>query len=649
MPDDLIRLSIQGDASGAVDSVGQVSTAAKGLATDLKGVGQAGEVAGNEISAGMEKANFSMQEARHGAMLLSEELGVKLPRSLAMVVAHSETFGAVFAAAFSTVAVVGFLELAEQMGEKLAAAATKAFIFTDAMKTLDSQLMADNKTIIELNAKTKELGREFDEAGLKGGKLAQTKLSFQMDDAAEVGEQIRNVERQLDALKDKAETGYWQFGKKLFFGTPTDQETQVNALESTLGVLQQKQKEMTAQTAVDMERTHAAIEKDDAEAAKKAAELAQKQMEMRLKMDEAIIKAHQSLNKQLQADEKQTDEQGSLRLQMQLDGQSKIDESIDKRYEAQLTLNEAEASAAVSTQESVVNKDKAARHVAQETVDTQKLVQLLQQERDAELAIVDAKMSAASTQMEVSHGAGDTAGFNDALASYTQFQAERIRVNAQANEKIANANNNVLKQETKAVDSYLKQFNQEFANGFAKALVSGQSFGKSMSQMWKNVETSAVQSFARIALLMVEQLALAELTGNKEKLMAAKTAAAKQFKAYSDIPEPVPAIAAAAAFATVMAFEQGGIVPSGGPDEDRHVSLLRPNEMVLPPDLSQKVQDMAARPGSGGGGGQVIHIHAMDAADVKRLFMKHSSALGAGMHKATSDGHFNINKAARGK
>ncbi len=81
--------------------------------------------------------------------------------------------------------------------------------------------------------------------------------------------------------------------------------------------------------------------------------------------------------------------------------------------------------------------------------------------------------------------------------------------------------------------------------------------------MNKNLAASFRQTGAEMAEQMIKNLIMLELTGDKEKLLHAKSAYHKAFDAMSGIP-PAPMwgfAAGAAAFASVMSFEEGGKIP----------------------------------------------------------------------------------------
>ena len=102
---------------------------------------------------------------------------------------------------------------------------------------------------------------------------------------------------------------------------------------------------------------------------------------------------------------------------------------------------------------------------------------------------------------------------------------------------------------------------------------------------------------------------------------------------------------------TLFGFEHGGIVPSAqggwtvpslGPGGV--LAQLHSNEMVLPANISQGLQNLIAAPNgtnaSGGGAPVVVNfgVSAMDSQDVARFFRSNGSALVAAINNATRNG-----------
>ena len=82
------------------------------------------------------------------------------------------------------------------------------------------------------------------------------------------------------------------------------------------------------------------------------------------------------------------------------------------------------------------------------------------------------------------------------------------------------------------------------------------------------------------------------------------------------------------------------------------LALLHPNEMVLPAPISQTIQDMTESASGSRGVGAGIHIenmHAMDSKSFESFLKSNPTALSRGVEHATSKGHLNVGKLARGK
>lgn len=144
---------------------------------------------------------------------------------------------------------------------------------------------------------------------------------------------------------------------------------------------------------------------------------------------------------------------------------------------------------------------------------------------------------------------------------------------------------------------------------------------------------------AQSAALSSAGLAQQKAADSESRFSAARTAAANTFKdvvqgaAFLGPLAPVVAgVAAAGAFATVMAFAKGGVVP------ETNVALVHQNEMVLPAHLSSFVQSAAAaHSGGGSAGAPNIHFHyapsvqAIDANGVQGMLNEHQDMFASSM------------------
>jgi TP901 family phage tail tape measure protein len=118
--------------------------------------------------------------------------------------------------------------------------------------------------------------------------------------------------------------------------------------------------------------------------------------------------------------------------------------------------------------------------------------------------------------------------------------------------------------------------------------------------MWDSSKRTFIRNASQMfKAYVVEQIkatiigqALNEKVAARQKFLDAKIGAVKAFHAFAAIPIIGPALgaaAAAAAFAFLMAFNKGGLVPGGGPDRDSIPAVLTPGEFVMRRETVQKV------------------------------------------------------------
>jgi hypothetical protein len=657
MADTIIRMSIVGDTSGVEVALRVTEEEASKLAQSLKGAGAAGKKAGDDTRDAMRGAAESTREAREAAKLFGEETGVRIPRALAGILARSETLGPILASAFSGVAVLAFAELAEKAGEKLGEWISNTFIFTDADKDLAKTLDATNKSIEQRNAKIKELDHEMQLMGKTDSEKAALKLKWNTEDSAAGAAQIK---QQIDSVTEEAKTKSLGWMKSIAdaaastagFGTPflnrmlADIDTLHSKADALQGDLQSQQKLAAKES-----------EKDSAEVTaaklKEATELAKKQQELAERIDNIINKSHAALVKDM---EKQDEAYGKVieeRLKTTLEGELKQAEATQKAADEQLKLNEAVIRAAAEHQADVVAQDKAAGNTAKAVEDTKTLVALLEKQKNAELAIVDAKLAEAQASMQVAFNSGglESADFQTALAEYRQYNAERVQIAAEADKRINAANDNSLKEENKELQQYLNTMNSQFAASFARVAMGQESLSKAASKMYQEMTTALITNLVKAAAAELEGMALHKTIAAQKQLSDAKGAAAGAYNALAGIPYIGPVIApiaAGAAFAAVMAFDQGGMVPT------TQMALVHAGEGVLTGPQVDTLRQAADNGGLGNSQGGETHVHnttiqAMDASSFQSFLKRNPSALGAGINHAAKNGHISAASIARGK
>ena len=150
----------------------------------------------------------------------------------------------------------------------------------------------------------------------------------------------------------------------------------------------------------------------------------------------------------------------------------------------------------------------------------------------------------------------------------------------------------------------------------------------------KQIEDQTEKTVINMGIQWLKDSALKQALALKDHFVAnqeaAGTAAGNAWASAAEIPMVgwiIAPVAAAAAYAGVMAFAEGGWdrVPSD------QVAMIHKNEMVLPAHIAEPVRQMAAR----GGGGGDVHFHGTSAGG---FFIAHQSELIAALRSANRNG-----------
>jgi hypothetical protein len=153
-----------------------------------------------------------------------------------------------------------------------------------------------------------------------------------------------------------------------------------------------------------------------------------------------------------------------------------------------------------------------------------------------------------------------------------------------------------------------------------------ESFGRAMQKVWTNLAETVISSLLKAGEEMIENAMLQKSIQESTKLSDAAATARHTYASASAIPLVgwvIAPVAAAAAFAAVMAFEKGGIVPAA----------VHEGEMILPAHISHFVQMAAANAGGSGGAGGNVHlhysptVHAIDSTNMESALRGHGEAI----------------------
>lgn len=193
------------------------------------------------------------------------------------------------------------------------------------------------------------------------------------------------------------------------------------------------------------------------------------------------------------------------------------------------------------------------------------------------------------------------AEYNKQLTLLHTYLTDAEKLKATFNQKEVTAQQKLDQQILAAKERSLNAVASMLNTGVQSAITGQESFGQAAQKVWQNFATTAVMSLIQISEQEIIAHILHKAIKEDEKVIYAKSIYWKVYDALADIPivGPVLApIAGAAAFATVMAFKEGGIVPGGV--ETGVPILAHGGEMVLPHRIASMVTDMAKQNKSGG-------------------------------------------------
>jgi hypothetical protein len=543
--DDTLRVITQVDLAGIqtgmAESAAAVEAGTQAMAASFQEMAEVSE--------------YSVTEARHAIHGLGEEIGVHMPRFVQSFLADLGGVGPVMAAAFAPIAVIGLVEVLGEIPKKLEEGISYLHGWNEEAKK-------DFKEAVEAAAEFEHHQIKLNEEiakialiGVKGPEKYAAELKIVGSTTEELVDLQNELEKKLVAVS--AEKEYLQNAtswKQMLEGT--------SAASNAIGLKLQGAGEM--------------IEKDkiQTEAWVQTLKQVTEEIEHRQKLEMPTLSA-----------------EGVVAAREQAEQKARADEEAAKRAQAAwhqqviAELNDAERAAKEKTQ-----------LLAEEAKETREFYKNIEEEEKK----LDKEIE--RTQEEALHRA--------------------IEIN---NKEVHEEEEKVKK----IVEFYMHGFDRitKNLNSNVVSMINGQeSFKRAAQKMWTSVADNAIENILKIGEKQVEQKLISIVMTNeqkavettaaaegaaatqaamfKEQFAAAKAGAAKAYQAMAGIPIIGPelgAIAGAATFAAIMAFEKGGIMPS------TDVALLHPNEMVLPAHISESVQRAADNGTMGSGGGHTFN------------------------------------------
>jgi hypothetical protein len=236
---------------------------------------------------------------------------------------------------------------------------------------------------------------------------------------------------------------------------------------------------------------------------------------------------------------------------------------------------------------------------------------------------VAAEIAASKTEVQ-----DELTAYNQRIANLDKFDKDYLKKVEELQAKIAETEKRGADQQDQITQtSQQKQLQTVTQAQNAMATAIANDVTQSIFQN-KSLGEALAKTGEQMAEGMMKNLLIAEMTGNQQKLIDAKGAAANAYHwASAWGGPPAGAVAGALAFASVMSFEVGGKIPGEGP-----VPITgHGGETVVTKALTDRVENSEKNGNSGMNGGGDVHmhysptVHAMDAEGVDRVLAKHGS------------------------
>jgi len=217
------------------------------------------------------------------------------------------------------------------------------------------------------------------------------------------------------------------------------------------------------------------------------------------------------------------------------------------------------------------------------------------------------------------------ADYENKLKAFQDREAELVK--AHENE-ITRIKDDAQKQQDKDLKTAYQHMTDEISHSLTDVMMRHQSFASMINSIGSEVVSGMLQN-------AIKSIMADDMTKEHDAARAARL----MFKAGASFPFPANIIAAptlaAGAFAAVMAFAEGGLVPGVGIG-DTQPAMLTPGETVLPKKMTEQLQ----RASNSDDSGQHVHVHhtshftvhAIDGASVKGMLDKHADEFSKHFH-----------------
>jgi DNA repair exonuclease SbcCD ATPase subunit len=204
------------------------------------------------------------------------------------------------------------------------------------------------------------------------------------------------------------------------------------------------------------------------------------------------------------------------------------------------------------------------------------------------------------------------------LTKLREFENKKKELTQQSGNEVNKIEQAADEKRVSTVTQAYNRMGEAAASTAAKSIIQGRNLGAAFEQMAGNMLQSALTNLMQI-----------ETVQGRKRLGDARTAAAD---AYEKAGNPIlGSIEAGVAFAAVMAFNTGGLVPGVG-NTDIVPAMLTPGETVLPKAMTENLS-RATDSGNSGGDHYTVHVRptyhvqTIDGDGMRAALNKHTDVL----------------------
>jgi len=261
-------------------------------------------------------------------------------------------------------------------------------------------------------------------------------------------------------------------------------------------------------------------------------------------------------------------------------------------------------------------------------------------------------VQAGPTSGNENDAAADEKLWAEELLAYQKFQSDKEKLDLQAAQTSQKTWQSLMQPIQRAFDTSITgmilgttSLQKAVANIGQSILAEFVNLGVKMATNWiaselaKTTATEAGAAARTAAEGVAAGLAVKAANAIKSIVTDSAQAFSGIFAFLAPIMGPAAAGPAAAGEATVMAAASGIASAAGGwmvPSDQ--LAMVHQNEMILPANISQGLQNMISANGGGGAGAVVVNVSAIDSQDVKRFFQSNGSLLVNAVNKAMRNG-----------